>query len=162
MFEEAARLVVLHQQGSTSLIQRKLKVGMNRSGRIIDQLEAAGIVGPFEGSKAREVLFPDEYSLEQFLDGLNNGDTAENITPKTDSVKTNGGEPVKPKQGDNKTTSFRTTKSKPVTAAKFSKKVAPGKEDKKIAKVIVWVIIVFVGFLIYLTGGWDGLLNWLK
>ena len=70
MFEEAARLVVLHQQGSTSLIQRKLKLGYNRAGRIIDQLEAAGIVGPFEGSKAREVLFPDEYSLEQFLDGL--------------------------------------------------------------------------------------------
>jgi len=70
MFEEAARLVVLHQQGSTSLIQRKLKLGYNRAGRIIDQLEAAGIVGPFEGSKAREVLFPDEYALEQFLDGL--------------------------------------------------------------------------------------------
>ena len=70
MFEDAARLVVLHQQGSTSLIQRKLKLGYNRAGRIIDQLEAAGIVGPFEGSKAREVLFPDEYSLEQFLDGI--------------------------------------------------------------------------------------------
>jgi len=70
MFEDAARLVVLHQQGSTSLIQRKLKLGYNRAGRIIDQLEAAGIVGPFEGSKAREVLFPDEYSLEQFLDEL--------------------------------------------------------------------------------------------
>ena len=70
MFEEAARLVVLHQQGSTSLIQRKLKLGYNRAGRIIDQLEAAGIVGPFEGSKAREVLFPDEHSLEQFLEGL--------------------------------------------------------------------------------------------
>ncbi|NLA48690.1 MAG: DNA translocase FtsK, partial [Bacteroidales bacterium] len=55
LFEEAARLVVQHQQGSTSLIQRKLSVGYNRAGRIIDQLEAAGIVGPFEGSKAREV-----------------------------------------------------------------------------------------------------------
>ena len=72
MFEEAARLVVLHQQGSTSLIQRKLKLGYNRAGRIIDQLEAAGIVGPFEGSKARDVLYPDEYSLEQFLDSMNN------------------------------------------------------------------------------------------
>lgn len=70
MFEDAARLIVLHQQGSTSLIQRKLKLGYNRAGRIIDQLEAAGIVGPFEGSKAREVLYPDEYSLEQFLDSL--------------------------------------------------------------------------------------------
>ncbi len=69
-FEEAARLIVMHQQGSTSLIQRKLKLGYNRAGRIIDQLEAAGIVGPFEGSKAREVLLPDEYSLEQFLGTL--------------------------------------------------------------------------------------------
>ena len=71
MFEEAARLIVMHQQGSTSLIQRKLKLGYNRAGRIIDQLEAAGIVGPFEGSKAREVLIPDEYALEQFLDNMN-------------------------------------------------------------------------------------------
>ncbi len=70
MFEEAARLIVMHQQGSTSLIQRKLKLGYNRAGRIIDQLESAGIVGPFEGSKAREVLYPDEYSLEQYLETL--------------------------------------------------------------------------------------------
>ncbi len=70
LFEEAARLVVSHQQGSTSLIQRRLKLGYNRAGRIIDQLEAAGIVGPFEGSKAREVLYPDEYSLEQYLKKL--------------------------------------------------------------------------------------------
>ena len=70
LFEDAARLIVMHQQGSTSLIQRKLKLGYNRAGRIIDQLEASGIVGPFEGSKAREVLFPDEYSLEQFLETL--------------------------------------------------------------------------------------------
>jgi len=73
-FEDAARLIVMHQQGSTSLIQRKLKLGYNRAGRIIDQLEAAGIVGPFEGSKAREVLYPDEYSLEQFLNGMDNKD----------------------------------------------------------------------------------------
>ena len=67
MFDEAARLIVRHQQGSTSLIQRKLKLGYNRAGRLIDQLEAAGIVGPFEGSKAREVLVQDEYALEQLL-----------------------------------------------------------------------------------------------
>jgi len=67
MFEDAARLIVRHQQGSTSLIQRKFAIGYNRAGRIIDQLEAANIVGPFEGSKARQVLFQDEYSLEQYL-----------------------------------------------------------------------------------------------
>jgi S-DNA-T family DNA segregation ATPase FtsK/SpoIIIE len=70
MFEDAARLIVMHQQGSTSLIQRKMKLGYNRAGRIIDQLEAAGIVGPFEGSKAREVLYPDEYSLERHLESI--------------------------------------------------------------------------------------------
>jgi S-DNA-T family DNA segregation ATPase FtsK/SpoIIIE len=66
-FGEAARLVVQHQHGSTSLIQRKLKLGYNRAGRIIDQLEAAGIVGPFEGSKAREVRYKDLNSLEEYL-----------------------------------------------------------------------------------------------
>ncbi len=71
LFEEAAQLIVTHQQGSTSLIQRKMKLGYNRAGRIIDQLEAAGVVGPFEGSKAREVLLPDQYALEQFLTNLN-------------------------------------------------------------------------------------------
>ncbi|HMI66798.1 MAG TPA: DNA translocase FtsK, partial [Cyclobacteriaceae bacterium] len=69
-FEEAARLIVRHQQGSTSLIQRKLKLGYNRAGRLIDQLEAAGIVGPFEGSKAREVLIKDEMSLDQLLSDI--------------------------------------------------------------------------------------------
>jgi S-DNA-T family DNA segregation ATPase FtsK/SpoIIIE len=70
LFEEAAKVIVMHQQGSTSLIQRKLKLGYNRAGRLIDQLEAAGIVGPFEGSKAREVLIKDELSLEQLLSSL--------------------------------------------------------------------------------------------
>lgn len=70
LFEDAARLIVGHQQGSTSLIQRKMKLGYNRAGRLIDQLEAAGIVGPFEGSKAREVLIRDETSLEQLLSDL--------------------------------------------------------------------------------------------
>ncbi len=67
MFEEAARLMVQTQQGSTSSIQRRFSIGYNRAGRIMDQLEAAGIVGPYEGSKARKVLIPDEYTLEQFL-----------------------------------------------------------------------------------------------
>ena len=70
MFDEAAKLVVQHQQGSTSLIQRKLSIGYNRAGRIIDQLEAAGIVGPFEGSKARDVICSDFMHLEQILRGL--------------------------------------------------------------------------------------------
>ncbi len=67
LFEEAARIVVQHQQGSASLLQRRLKLGYNRAGRIVDQLEAAGIIGPHEGSKARQVLITDEMSLEQKL-----------------------------------------------------------------------------------------------
>ena len=72
LFGDAARLVTQHQHGSTSLIQRKLKLGYNRAGRIIDQLEAAGIVGTFEGSKAREVKFVDLGSLEEYLNTIDN------------------------------------------------------------------------------------------
>ena len=72
MFREAAEVIVIAQQGSASLIQRKLKLGYNRAGRIIDQLEAAGIVGPFEGSKARQVLVPDMLALEQLLNNETN------------------------------------------------------------------------------------------
>ncbi len=72
LFEEAARIVVQTQQGSTSMIQRKLKLGYNRAGRIIDQLEAAGIVGPFAGSKTREVKVANELALEQILKDLDN------------------------------------------------------------------------------------------
>jgi S-DNA-T family DNA segregation ATPase FtsK/SpoIIIE len=70
LFEEAAKVVVLHQQGSVSLIQRKLKLGYNRAGRIIDQLYAAGIVGPYQGSTAREVLIADEDELYEHLQNL--------------------------------------------------------------------------------------------
>ena len=69
-FNDAARLVVASQFGSTSLLQRKLSLGYNRAGRIIDQLEAAGIVGPYAGSKAREVLIKDEVQLEEILKSL--------------------------------------------------------------------------------------------
>ena len=72
LFEDAARVIVQHQQGSASLLQRRLKLGYNRAGRIIDQLEAAGIIGPFEGSKARQVLIADELSLEQLLKEVDN------------------------------------------------------------------------------------------
>lgn len=73
LFADAARLVVIHNQGSASLLQRKLKLGYNRAGRIVDQLEGYGIIGPFQGSKAREVLFSDIEALEEFLSakGLN-------------------------------------------------------------------------------------------
>jgi S-DNA-T family DNA segregation ATPase FtsK/SpoIIIE len=70
LFEEAARLIVQSQSGSTSLIQRRMKLGYNRAGRLMDQLEAAGVVGPNLGSKVREVLFKTEYELEQYLDSL--------------------------------------------------------------------------------------------
>jgi len=70
LFEEAARLIVASQQGSTSSIQRKFSIGYNRAGRIVDQLEVAGIIGPFEGSKARQVLVMDDYHLEQILKNI--------------------------------------------------------------------------------------------
>ena len=72
LFKEAAEVIVIAQQGSASLLQRKMKLGYNRAGRIIDQLEAAGIVGTFEGSKAREVIIPDLASLNAFLENEKN------------------------------------------------------------------------------------------
>jgi S-DNA-T family DNA segregation ATPase FtsK/SpoIIIE len=72
MFEEAARLIVQQQHGSTSMIQRRMKLGYNRAGRIMDQLEGMGIVGPSDGSKAREVLIYDEMELERYLQELKN------------------------------------------------------------------------------------------
>ena len=70
LFDDAARMLVTHQQGSASLLQRKMKIGYNRAGRLIDQMEDAGIIGPSEGSKARQVLITDLDSLEQLLDAL--------------------------------------------------------------------------------------------
>ncbi|MBT8383245.1 MAG: DNA translocase FtsK, partial [Ignavibacteria bacterium] len=67
MFEEAARVIVRHQQGSVSLLQRKLKLGYSRAARIVDQLEDAGIVGPNDGSKARQVLIENDEQLESVL-----------------------------------------------------------------------------------------------
>lgn len=91
MFEEAARVIVTHQQGSTSLLQRRLKLGYNRAGRLIDQLEYAGIVGPFDGSKAREVLIPDEYSLERLLNSLHNPQE------QLESIQSQVAEPIPPR-----------------------------------------------------------------
>lgn len=70
LFEDAARLIVQSQMGSTSLIQRRMKLGYNRAGRLMDQLEAAGVVGPNQGSKAREVLFKTDMELQEFLDSM--------------------------------------------------------------------------------------------
>jgi S-DNA-T family DNA segregation ATPase FtsK/SpoIIIE len=70
LFNEAAHLIVIHQQGSTSLIQRKFSIGYNRAGRLMNQLEAAGIVGSTQGSSAREVYIQDEYHLERILNSL--------------------------------------------------------------------------------------------
>ncbi|MBZ0203293.1 MAG: DNA translocase FtsK, partial [Ignavibacteria bacterium] len=67
LFEEAARVIVRYQQGSVSLLQRKLKVGYARAARIVDELESAGVVGPFDGSKAREVLIETEAQLDQLI-----------------------------------------------------------------------------------------------
>ena len=65
---QAAKLVITHQQGSTSLLHRRLKVGYSRAGRLMDQLETIGVVGPFQGSKAREVLVDDRWLLERGLE----------------------------------------------------------------------------------------------
>ena len=72
LFREAAEVIVIAQQGSASLLQRKLKLGYNRAGRLIDQLEAAGIVGPFEGSKARQVIITDLSALDRHLENEKN------------------------------------------------------------------------------------------
>jgi S-DNA-T family DNA segregation ATPase FtsK/SpoIIIE len=70
LFEEAARLIVQSQMGSTSLLQRRMKLGYNRAGRLMDQLESAGIVGPSQGSKVRDVLYKTEHELLQYLESI--------------------------------------------------------------------------------------------
>jgi S-DNA-T family DNA segregation ATPase FtsK/SpoIIIE len=70
LFEDAAKLIVQNQIGSTSLLQRRMKLGYNRAGRLMDQLEAAGVVGPNQGSKAREVLIKTEAELMDYLENL--------------------------------------------------------------------------------------------
>lgn len=71
LFEDAAKLIVQNQIGSTSLLQRRMKLGYNRSGRLMDQLEAAGIIGPSQGDKIRDVLMKTNAELEQLLNKLN-------------------------------------------------------------------------------------------
>jgi S-DNA-T family DNA segregation ATPase FtsK/SpoIIIE len=71
IFEEVARLIVIHQQGSTSMIQRKFSIGYNRAGRLMDQMERFGIVGPVNGAKPRDVLCADENALQDKLDLIN-------------------------------------------------------------------------------------------
>ena len=73
LFEDAARLIVQNQIGSTSLIQRRMKLGYNRAGRLMDQLEAAGVVGPNQGSKAREVIIKTDSELSVYLTQLGGG-----------------------------------------------------------------------------------------
>lgn len=161
-FEEAARLVVMHQQGSTSLIQRKLKMGYNQAGRIIDQLEAAGVVGPFEGSKAREVLYPDEYSLEQFLDAIkdpsssNSGTykraaetsaTDPENTPDTDDRNENEQSPDKTPQG----VPLPLADPPPVLADNSQESTNTPSEKNK---PTLWVLLVILAIIIYFL--WRG------
>ena len=144
-FVEAARLVVIYQQGSTSLIQRKLKLGYNRSGRIIDQLEAAGIIGPFEGSKPREVLFPDEYALELYLEKLAASNNLE-YTPSSlyNNSKKIINTPIEPKLSMNKNDDLKNepiyTENKPIVSKKNKGKVF----------VFLLIVIVILAFFYWM------------
>lgn len=137
LFEEAARLVVMYQQGSTSLIQRKLKLGYNRAGRLMDQLEAAGVVGPFEGSKAREVLFPDEYALEQYLEKLATHNNLEYTPPSLyNNSKKIINTPIEPELSMNKIDDLKHQSIDPENIPIVSK--------KNKGKVFIFLLIVIV------------------
>lgn len=107
-FDEAARLVVQHQNGSTSLIQKTLSIGYNRAGRLIDKLEVAGVVGPFEGRRARQVLIKDEISLEKLLSKLN---SRENINKTSDNYVEEYIEFLKESSGENRDDIIKTYNS---------------------------------------------------
>lgn len=141
MFEDAARLMVLHQQGSTSLIQRKLKLGYNRAGRIMDQLEAAGIVGAFEGRANREVLFPDEYLLEQYLEMFNKETGTTPVTRRTPRIRLSSKKPLRK-----------------------TKKIIPPPDlssmNKPNTSILIWVALLVIIAIIYLVGGCDAVVDW--
>ncbi|MDF2517451.1 MAG: cell division protein FtsK/SpoIIIE [Sphingobacterium sp.] len=146
LFEEAARLVVMYQQGSTSLIQRKLKLGYNRAGRLMDQLEAAGVVGPFEGSKAREVLFPGEYALEQYLEILATHNNLEYTPPSLykDSKK-NINSFIEPELSMNKNDNLEPEPIYPENKPIFSKK------NKNKVFILLFLVIVILTFFYWIN-----------
>lgn len=144
-FEEAARLIVMYQQGSTSLIQRKLKLGYNRAGRIIAQLEAAGIIGPFEGSKPREVLFPDEYALELYLEKLAANNNLEYTPPSLyNNSKKIINTPIEPELSMKKIDDLKNepiyTENKPIVSKKNKGKVF----------VFLLIVIVMLAFFYWM------------
>ena len=143
LFEEAARLIVMHQQGSTSLIQRKLKLGCNRAGRIMDQLEAAGIVGPFKGSHAREVLYPDEYSLEQYLETLYGRDSSVYPTPARNKPT------AKDKFKNIDSVRKEMTSSKIAVHNSKPMERSPLKAPHKSSKNTFWIVVVIISVLWY-------------
>jgi len=145
LFEEAARLVVMHQQGSTSLIQRKLKLGYNRAGRLMDQLEAAGVVGPFEGSKAREVLFSDEYALEQFLEAFPKDNNQDHTHPiASNSLKSDLNKSIETDIYKFKNDEFKSN------TANSNSKSAPSSKNHNIL-VFVIILVIAVAFFYWMS-----------
>ncbi|MEN5197558.1 DNA translocase FtsK [Sphingobacterium faecium] len=146
LFIEAAQLIVMHQQGSTALIQRKLKLGYNRAGRIIDQLEAAGIVGPFEGSKAREVLYPDEYTLNLYLDSLTkNNYKIDTPSGSSDQDKNFINNPIERKVHGDKNNDTESALPKNI-----NKLITPQKYNSKILLYLV-ILTIVTAFLYWMS-----------